>query len=309
MPGKFIYPEEMKNIQETILEVVKSRSVLATALREVGPPAGCPNPAAWPTERDIVEARANIKLAPPKGAEFGKTEVFYLDSQAEDRARSVALNAAVFKQLRIRFQELRDAKAQSMIDELTKTVHLAQTDLDQATAALTATENRVGSDLAELRSMQDVASSDSALRRSAEEIRAQLRENAATEKTDLQLLAVLAGAEDDPGRLVATPNRLLESHPSLNQLKNGLIEAQLRTAKLLGTMSAQHPLVRAAKESEEQIGRDLHNELAIARRGVEVEVRLTADRRALLEDQLATTNERLQRLAAVRPATPTRWPK
>ena len=120
---------------------------------------------------------------------------------------------------------------------------------------------------------------------------------------------MLAEAEDDPGRFVATPNRLFDSHPSLQRLKDGLIDAQLRTAKLLGTMSAEHPLVRAAKESEEQIGRDLHNELAIARRGVEVELRLTADRRALLEEQLAKTNERLQRLAAVRAGTPTRWPR
>jgi polysaccharide biosynthesis transport protein len=301
-PGKFIYPEEMKNVQETIMEVVKSRSVLAAALGEVGPPADCREPAAWPTERDIVEARKNVKLAPPKGAEFGKTEVFYLDVRAEDRARSVALNEAVYNHLRAQFQELRDAKAQSMISELTKTVHLAQTDLDQATAALASTENRVGSDLAELRSMQDMTSSDSALRRSGEEIRSQLRENAATEKTNRQLLAVLAGAEDDPGRLLATPNRLLESHPSLRQLKVGLIEAQLRTSKLLGTMSAEHPSVRVAKESEEEIGRNLHNELAIARRGVEVELRLTAGRRTLLEEQLAKTNERTHNLAAVRAA-------
>jgi polysaccharide biosynthesis transport protein len=301
-PGKFVYPEEMKNVQETILEVVRSRGVLAAALGEVGPPAGCGDPAAWPTERDIVEFRKNVKLAPPKGAEFGKTEVFYLDVRAEDRARSVALNEAVFRQLRAHFQELRDAKAQSMMDELTKTVHLAQTDLDRATTVLAATENRVGSDLAELRSMQDAATSDSALRRSGEEIRAQLRDSAATETTNRQLLAVLAGAADDPGRLVATPNRLLESHPSLKRLKDGLVDAQLSTAKLLGTMSADHPLVRAAKESEEEVGRNLRSELAIARRGVEVELRLSAARRAVLEDQLAKTNERLHNLAAVRAA-------
>ena len=40
-PGKFSYPEEMKTVQETILEVVRSRSVLEAALREVGPPADC----------------------------------------------------------------------------------------------------------------------------------------------------------------------------------------------------------------------------------------------------------------------------
>ena len=299
-PGKFSYPEEMKTVQETILEVAKSRSVLAAALREIGPPADCKKPAAWPTERDIFEARKNVTLAPPKGAEFGKTEVFYLNVQAEDRERSVALNEAIFKQLQTHFQELRDAKAQSMVEELTKTVALAKTDLDRATANVESTEKRVGSDLAELRSMQDMAASDSALRRSGEEIRGQLRENVLADKTDRQLLNVLASAQDDSGRLVAMPNRLLESHPSLRRLKEGLIDAQLRTSALLGTMSADHPKVLAAKEAEEEIGRTLHRELDIARRGVEVELRVLADRRTLLEDQLAKTNERLTNLAAVR---------
>ena len=65
-PGKFSYPEEMKTVQETILEVAKSRSVLRAALIEVGPPANYGQPAAWPTERDIVETRDKIKLVPPK---------------------------------------------------------------------------------------------------------------------------------------------------------------------------------------------------------------------------------------------------
>ena len=45
-PGKFSYPEEMKTVQETILEVVKGRSVLEAALREIGPPADYDAPAA-----------------------------------------------------------------------------------------------------------------------------------------------------------------------------------------------------------------------------------------------------------------------
>jgi len=299
-PGKFSYPDEMKTVQETILEVAKSRSVLNAALREVGPPADCEKSAAWPTERDVVEARKNIKLAPPKGAEFGKTEVFYLNVRTGDHERSVALNEAIFKQLQTHFQELRDAKAQSMVEELTKTVALAKTDLDRATAKVESIEKRVGSDLAELRSMQDMAASDSALRRSGEEIRAQLRENVLADKTNRHLLDVLANAQDDSGRLVAMPNRLLESHPSLRRLKDGLIDAQLQTSALLGTMSANHPKVLAAKEAEEEIGRTLHRELDIARRGVEVELRVLADRRTLLEDQLSKTNDRLTNLAAVR---------
>ena len=299
-PGKFSLPEEMKTVQETILEVAKSRSVLEAALREVGPPANCKNPNAWPTDGDVIEARQNITLAPPKGAEFGKTEVFYLNVRVEDRGRSVALNEAIFKQLQANFQELRDAKAQSMVDELTKTVSLAKADLDRATAAIQLTENHMGSDLAELRSMQDLASGDSALRRSGEEIRAQLRENALAGKTNQELLVVLTAAQNDTGRFVAAPDRLLESHPSLRRLKDGLIDAQLRTSALLGTMSVNHPKVVAAKEAEEEIGRNLHSELAIARRGVELDLRVLAERRTLLEDQLAKTNDRMTRLAAVR---------
>ena len=238
-PGKFSYPEEMKTVQETILEVAKSRSVLEAALREVGPPADCKTPTPGPPTATSSRPATTSSWLPPKGAEFGKTEVFYLNVRAEDRQRSVALNEAIFKQLQANFQELRDAKAQSMVDELTKTVSLAKADLDRATAAIQLTENRVGSDLAELRSMQDMAASDSALRRSGEEIRAQLRENVLADKTNRELLAVLAAAQNDPGRLVAAPNRLLESHPSLRRLKDGLIDAQLRTSALLGTMSAE----------------------------------------------------------------------
>ena len=111
---------------------------------------------------------------------------------------------------------------------------------------------------------------------------------------------MLTEGQSDPGRLVSTPNRLLDSYPSLRRLKDGLIDAQLRTAALQGTMSPDHPRVRAAKEAEEEIGRQLHDELAMAHRGVEVELRLLANRRDLLEDQLAKTNQRLQGLAEVR---------
>ena len=187
-----------------------------------------------------------------------------------------------------------------MVKELTKTVALARADLDRATAALESTEKRVGSDLAELRSMQEMATGDSPLRRSSEEIRAQLRENLLDDKTDRQLLDVLAAAEKDSGQLVAMPNRLLESHPSLRRLKDGLIDAQLRTSALLGNMSADHPNVLAAKEAEKEVGEALHRELAIARRGLEVDSRVLANRRALLESQLANTTTRQANLAAVR---------
>src|SRR5262245_19168044 len=47
--GKFTDLSEMKTLQETILELAKSQSVVHATLREVGPPRRYRRPAQWPT--------------------------------------------------------------------------------------------------------------------------------------------------------------------------------------------------------------------------------------------------------------------
>jgi hypothetical protein len=54
-PGKFTLADEMKNSQETILALARSRSVLSAALAEVGPPAGHETTSAWPSELEIED--------------------------------------------------------------------------------------------------------------------------------------------------------------------------------------------------------------------------------------------------------------
>ena len=299
-PGKFNHSDEMKTVQETILELVKSRGVLRSALAEVGPPAECRAEAAWPSDEDVTALRGQIKLAPPKGAEFGQTEVFYLNVCDHDRDRAVALARAICGQLEARFQELRDAKAQSMIEELVKSAKLARADLAESTARLTETEKRAGNDLAELRILQDSNSGESVLRRTINEVESELRQARAARDSSQELLAVLVAAKDDAGRLVATPNKLLESQPGLRRLKEGLVDAELRTAQLQGRMSALHPLVLAAKEAEDQIGGHLHDELAVAIRGIEVDLRLSAVRTAMLRERLEEATRRFARVASVR---------
>lgn len=299
-PGKFGQVEEMKTVQETILELAHSRSVLETAMKQVGPPSNCRHPESWPSARDIDDFRSDVKLVPPKGAEFGKTEDFYLAVRDHDRDRALALNKAICQQLQSRFQQLRDAKAQSMVAELTKTVALAKADLAESTTRLTATEKQIGGDLAELRAMQEVGAGDSALRRSSEEIRSQIRETKSQQQSREELLTVLRAAKEDPGRLLATPNRLLESQPAIKQLKEGLVATQLRTADLQGLRSEEHPLVKSSRQAEEQVGRHLHEELTLAIRGLEVELRMDADRLQLLENQLNEATARQERLAAIR---------
>jgi polysaccharide biosynthesis transport protein len=315
-PGRFAQPDEMKTVQETILELVKSRGVLSAALAKVEQPSPQPSPTgrgdearlsptgkgdnAEPTAEAIADLRDALKLAPPKGAEFGKTEVFYLKVRDGDRRRAIALADAICSQLETAIENVRDAKAQSMVRELQKAVELAETDLAQSTAKLSTIEREVGNDLGELRLLCESNPGESVLHRTAAEIRTELRQVRAALESNRQLLALLAQAQSEPERLVATPNTLLDSQPALKKLKEGLIEAQLNTAQTLGRMSDVHPLVLAAKESQAEIRNRLHEELANAVRALEVDLRLGADKAATLDGQLASLGARLDVLAARR---------
>lgn len=299
-PGKFRHAEEMKTTQETILELARSREVLRQALIEVGPPVGAAVSSNWPTAIDTADLAELVKLAPPKGAEFGKTEVLYLTVRDRDPLRSLALVAAICRQLQTRFAQLRDAKAQGMIDELAKAVSLAEADLQEATAQLSELESSVGSDLAELRMLLDSFSGESDLRRKASTLETELREAQLAETSNRGLLSLLESAQVDQGSLLATPSRLLDSQPSLKRLKEGLVDAQLHTAELSGSMSDRHPLVMEALEAEREIGRQLHKELEIACRGVQADLELSTARAACLSEQLVDTRDRLTRLAGLR---------
>ena len=187
-----------------------------------------------------------------------------------------------------------------MIDELNKAVQLAKSDLQAATGQLTELEKQVGSDLSELRSLLDSNSSDTSLRRTVSEIENELRQFRAAEKANQQLLALLTEAQADPTRLIAAPNRLLDSQPALRRLKEGLVDAQLRTAALQGRMSAEHPEVITAKEAEAQVAARMQAELSTAIRGLESELTVDASRVEMLEKQQKNASARLTRLAGLR---------
>ncbi|MCC7083575.1 MAG: hypothetical protein IT427_01050 [Pirellulales bacterium] len=299
-PGKFQQLEDMKTVQETILELARGRSVLRAALAEIGPDSKHDASKPWPTEAAVSALAKIVKLAPPKGAEFGKTEVFYLRVEAESSARAVALANAICQHLKARSQELRDQKAGGLVAELNKTVELAQVDLNTTTSELTTIESHVGSDLGELRVLEEVGGGDSPLRRSINEMQLELRQAKQAIDANRELLSLLKLSKADTNSLVAAPNRLLEAQPVLRRLKDGLVDAQIRTAQLSGNMSESHPLVVAAKISEGEIADHVRQELDSAIRGSEVELRLSQDRADVLEQQLADARSRLSKLADMR---------
>ncbi|MDZ4779151.1 MAG: Wzz/FepE/Etk N-terminal domain-containing protein [Planctomycetia bacterium] len=293
--GKFRQLDDMKTAQETVLELAKSRTVLEAALQVVAS-----DHASAATPQAVADLRDAVTLTPPKGAEFGKTEVFYLHVQDVSPERAVALNRAICEQLQNRLQSLRDAKAESTINELERGVALAERDLTESTNALSRLESEVGGDLAELRLLNGGASGDSDLRRKTVEIEAELRAAKTAQRESEKLLELLNSASDDHSKLLATPNRLLESQPALRRLKDGLVDAQLRTAQLRGTMSDAHPQVIAAQFAERNIVDQVHGELSTAVRGVNVDLELTSARVAALEDQVNANKQRLGALAGLR---------
>jgi succinoglycan biosynthesis transport protein ExoP len=298
-PGRFIDAIDLKNSQETILELATSPLVVGAALVEIGPPADQPATTTWPTPLHIESAQGHIRLTPPGGAEFGSTELFYLTVTDTDRTRAIRLAGALCDQLDRQFKALRDRKARSVMEELTNAVELSSQELERTTSYLAQMESAVGSDLAELRSLHE-SNGDSNLRATLVEVKQELRATESELQGNQQLVELLSAALQDPAHLVTTPNRLLEMHPALRRLKDGLVDVQLATSTLLGTMSEEHPRVLASQEAEKGIRGHLHHELSVAIRGLRAEQSLIRSRHEILTARRAEIDQRLETIAGMR---------
>jgi succinoglycan biosynthesis transport protein ExoP len=299
-PGKFYHSDEMRTVQETILELAKCRDVLAAALREVGPPADHKSRGVWPTARDVAKLYKSVKLSPPKGAEFGTTEVFYLKVEAHDRGRAIELATVIAEGLKSRHQKLLDDRAASMIRELERTVALAETDLEASTEQLAKLERSVGSELAELRILDGSPSGNSDLRQKVVAVDFECREAREDRRAKAELLSLLESCQNDPERLLALPDRLLDSHATLRKLIEGLTAARLKTCTLLGKMSEEHPLVRAAWVEEREIVGKIETECESAVEIAETELRLSEALVTSLEAQLTDLQTRFEGLSGQR---------
>jgi uncharacterized protein involved in exopolysaccharide biosynthesis len=298
--GEFSDLSEMKTLQETILELAKSQGVIQATLCEVGPPASYRRPEEWPTPVDVEEFRECVDMRPPGGAEFGKTEVFYLSVHDTDRRRAAALAAVLCEQLVERMQDIRGLRAQGMVVELERTVAMAEHDLANRTTHLSAFETQIGADLAELRNLNAEIGGQSEVSQELQAIEAERRANSSQRRENERLLSLLVAAQDDPQQLLATPGSLLQSQPAVAQLKQALVAAEVHTASLLGSRSQKHPFVVAAREAEQRLRHQLHNEIAVAIRALQVDVELNADREEALSVRWTTGRERLSRLAGGR---------
>jgi len=295
-PGKFADLYEMRTFQETILELAKSHQVLSKTLKaieltETGKIAG------EPSLRKIEAFRRRVDMRPPGGAEFGKTEIFYLKVKDRNSKRAGQLVDLLRHQLDLRLRQLRDDRSQGLIDELEKQVELVSKAHEAKTSRLVEFESETGSDLGELRMLHSANSGQSDLRQQVVSLENESRLIEARVQESQQLLTVLRAAQKAPEQLIAMPSSLLISQPTLRRLKDGLVDAQLRAARLAGTRTADHPQVQASLESVDQIREDLYRELQVAVKGVEVELGLNQERYTVLLSQYKAVQQRLDSLA------------
>jgi len=298
--GQFNEAEQLRHAQETFLELARSPAVVAAALRKLGPPADPVRTPNWPSPDDVATTREKIEVAAPNGMEFGTTHLFYLNVANPQRQRAIELTTKICDESARQFRKLRDRRMEDAVAEMTRAVELASHELDEVTRKLREMETTAGSDLAELRMLSESFAGDSNLQTTLSEVQQERRQAETTYSANQELLRLLIAAQQDPANLVATPNRLLEAQPALRRLKEGLIDAQLNSSRLLGTMSPEHPRVKAARVAESEIRGHLHRELEVAVRGLGVEQSLFATQIKTRTTKVEDLQQRMRKMASMR---------
>jgi succinoglycan biosynthesis transport protein ExoP len=297
--GDFATPEALKLHQETVVQSGRTPAVVEAALKELGPENGDEDPS-YPTPEVVEATSSKIILAPPKGSEFGKANEIYITTEGKTPQRAKELNSALVKQLSRRLQELRAAKAGSLRTEYEQAVALAQADVDEATLKLEKMENLVGRDIGELRTLNEGATGNSNLREGSNQIKQELRAANSKYEELVQLAALLTGARQDPNRLIEAPSRLFELQPGLKKMKEGLVDAQIKTANLLGRMTPSHPDVLAARMAETEVKQELTIELDNLIGSLNADMRVLKNQTETLQTQLNDVEQRMNRLAGLR---------
>ena len=299
-PGRFDSLDTMKTAQETIQEISKRPGVLHRMLKQIGHDSNRPLSADWPSDEDIESIQGAISFYAPGGAEVGKTEVLILKIVASSRERAKMMAQTLFDEAQAELRRVRTNRALSMEKEVTVAANLAQQRLATSAKAVSKIEAQVGSDLSELRSLNDSLSGTSEIRRMDSKIQEELRAAQTELESNIKQQETLAAALNDPSILVATPKELLNLQPSLAHLKNKLLDAQAEQATVRGRYKDVHPTAEAAGLVVEDMRNQITRELSNAQRGLETQISLAQMKIDGLLKRSDQLNQRLGKLAGLR---------
>ena len=299
--GSFESTDAMQTAQETILEVALHHNTLRKALEQVGPPKSwLPSPRNWPSDSTVEGFRQFVSVSAPNGAKFGRTEMIYLTVTSRGKSRAVELTDAVVDQLIDRLKKLRETKYAGIISELNKTIDVAKNERDDSLARMKQIEEALGSNISELRTLNNSAQGEGAVRRDLVAIKSELRTAKHQYERKIAVRKQMVEAQADPQLLIAIPNSVLDSHPGVRRLKEGLVDAQLTAARLSSELSTEHPRAQAAVGTVQKIKSQLYGELRIAVRTLDADVRTSEVLIADLLNQLNQAETTLAGLSDVR---------
>ncbi|HUP79456.1 MAG TPA: hypothetical protein VM260_12970 [Pirellula sp.] len=299
--GRFQSQAEMKAAQETILEMAKSQQVVRDALIAVGPPKSFSSGldgGEYPSKEQVEEvAKSSISVHAPKGTEFGVTEVIYMDVKSYAKDAAVSLSKALTDALESRLQQVRKARADGVLAELTHARDAAKRELANSTSQLNEIERQAGADLTDLRGMTDSIAGAATLRAEFDQTKNDLRQAEITRQSLIADRELLVRATEDPTSFIITPGVILNSQPGLKRLREGLVDAQLNGSQLTGKFTSNHPSVLASQSAQSSIIKRFMQELRASISGVESDIALVDGRIQRLETQKESAQDRLTKLA------------
>jgi polysaccharide biosynthesis transport protein len=298
--GRFSSQTELKAAQETALEMARNHEVVKSALQAIGPPDGGED-SEWPTKEDIAQiAKKRVNIRAPQGGEFGGSEMIYLQVEDSTPQRAADFCNAIFEALASQMREVRRVRADSMITELTHARDLARKNLEEASSRLNEVEVNFGSDLGDLRNLNENITGDGANRRSLE-VTIQELQVAELELERLESLNdLLRQGLQDPKHLLVSGGERLSRQPSLQRLKDGLIDSQLQRSQLAGRLTADNPKMKAAVAAEAEIRQAMQSETALVIRSMQPVLDVERDRVERLRAKQMNLQRRLDRLAEAR---------
>ncbi|MEM6692490.1 MAG: hypothetical protein AAF664_23870 [Planctomycetota bacterium] len=298
--GRFGSQTELKAAQETILEMTQNPEVVRSALLKIGP-EGRASKASWPSPK-VVDSIANsrVNLVAPKGSDFGNSEVVYLTVEATSPERTKAFCEAMHESLREQLRLVRKVRADSLVEELTQARDLAANNLNRAARSLREIEVGFGTDLGELRNLNDTIAGDGTNRRTIEELTRELQTAELELKRVESIHQFLISGSRDVKRLLIAGSELFDTQPSLLEMKKGLIEAQMAASRAEGLYTRRNPKLIAALETEAEIRSRMQGEARDAALAMEPRLRREEERVGLLRGRVEKLGKRLDSLAVIR---------
>lgn len=298
--GRFASQTDLIAAQETLLEMAKNREVVERALRSVGPPPDVDG-ASWPSSSTVDRvATSDVNIRAPKGSEFGDTEVVYLVAKASTPARAERLCAAVFTGLTEHLRNVRCVRADSIITELSHARDLARRSLQEASGQLQKLESSVGSDLGELRGLSESINGEGNTSRVLSEVQRELDAAELDWEQVETLRQLLIRGYEDPQQLLVSGSDLLNTQPTLQRIKAGLIDAQLVASQLSGRYSPEHPRMRSAMLEQKMIREELRDEIEAVSKAMAPALDLARQKVDRLTVKRNELRDKLARLASMR---------